>query len=412
MRILMARFGTICLLWLMGAGISFAQNPYYDHGTFPATGTLGTSAGMRAELDLIEAGFAKLPTLSGNANKIIVVNPGATALTATDAPIPSGTTFPASPSTNALFLSTDDSVDGACDSDAGSSVTLCRWDGSGWAAVSAGGSFWPSSSTLKEITWANALANAALFGNGTNKWALYNDPTDGLQFVCVIAGVANDCNYIRKLASGKTFSIKNSAGTEILTVTESTGAITNAKFDAEGTGNTLTLKRYKWYPAAGCNNTTASTIWDLPASNPAVAVCRTGTNTTKGVLEFADGSDLSAQLTEYLFEDWTGAIDATIIYEANSTSTNNVVWQLAIACAGDADSDDPAFTYDEFTADAGKATAHQYNATASNTITTTGTCTAGDIFHMSVRRNSAHASDNLAATARLVGVAIKLREAQ
>lgn len=414
MRILMARFGTLCLFWLMSAGLSFAQNPYYDHGTFPATGTLGTSAGMRAELDLIEAGFAKLPTLSGNANKIIVVNPGATALTATDAFIPSGAAFPASPSLYSLFISTDDSASGECDSAGGSARTICMWDGSAWVTIDTSGvTGWPSVNVAGGVTWANSFANAFKVGkDASNYWALYHDPTDGLQFVCVIAGVANDCNYIRKLAAGKTFSVKNSAGTDILTITESTGAITNATLNAESTGNTVTIKRYKWYPAAGCNGSTASTIWDLPTSNPAVAACRTGTNTTKGVLEFADGSDLSAQITEYLNEDWTGEIEAIIVHEANSTSTNNTVWQLAIACAGDGDSDDPAFTYDEFTADAGKATAHQYNSTASNTITKTGTCTAGDIFHMSVRRNSAHASDNLAATAKLVGVALKLREAQ
>ena len=271
---------------------------------------------------------------------------------------------------------------------------------------------WPTSSTNKEITWASSFATAVLVGNGTNKWALYHDVTSGLQFVCVIAGVENDCNYIRKLASGKYWEIQNSSGTSVFKVTESTGALTQVTLDTEGTGNSITLKRYKWLPAAGCNGTTAATIWDLPSSNPAVASCRTGTNTTKGVLEFADGSDLSAQLTEYLFEDWTGTIDATIIYEANSTSTNNTVWQLAIACAGDGSSDDPAFTYDEFTADAGKSTAHQYNATASNSITTTGSCAAGNVMHIGVRRNSAHASDNLAATAKLVGVALKLREAQ
>jgi hypothetical protein len=38
---------------------------------------------MRAELDLITAGFDKLPTLTANANKFIVVNSAATALTAT-----------------------------------------------------------------------------------------------------------------------------------------------------------------------------------------------------------------------------------------------------------------------------------------------------------------------------------------
>ena len=58
-------------------------NPYYDHGSFPATGSTGSSASMRAEFDAVEAGFDKLPTLSGYANKAVVVNGSGTALTTT-----------------------------------------------------------------------------------------------------------------------------------------------------------------------------------------------------------------------------------------------------------------------------------------------------------------------------------------
>jgi len=55
---------------------------YYNHSTYPPIGSLGSSAAMRAELDLIEAGFGKLPNLAGNANKTVQVNSAGTALTA------------------------------------------------------------------------------------------------------------------------------------------------------------------------------------------------------------------------------------------------------------------------------------------------------------------------------------------
>src|SRR5574343_395401 len=229
----------------------------------------------------------------------------------------------------------------------------------------------------------------------------------------VCGGVVNNCDRGFQLAAGKKLEFTNSSATPIYTLTNDTGALTNVTLDAEASGNAMTIKRYRWFAAAGCNNTTASTIWDLPASNPAVAACRTGTNTTKGVLDFADGAtSLTAQLTEYLHEDWTGVIDATILWQSASTSTNPVVWQLAIACAGAGESDDPAFTDDVFSADANLATAHQYNLTASNTITTTGTCAANKLMHLRIKRDPAHASDTLAATARLVGVSLKLRESQ
>ena len=55
-------------------------NPYYNHGSFPATGSAGASASMRAELDSIMAGFNKLPTLT--ANNVVFINASGTALEA------------------------------------------------------------------------------------------------------------------------------------------------------------------------------------------------------------------------------------------------------------------------------------------------------------------------------------------
>lgn len=57
-----------------------------------------------------------------------------------------------------------------------------------------GVSGWPSSSTVKEVTWADAFANALLIGNGTNAWALYNDATDGLVWDCVVNDVQGACD--------------------------------------------------------------------------------------------------------------------------------------------------------------------------------------------------------------------------
>ena len=55
---------------------------YYSHTTYPITLSPGSSANMRAQLDLIEAGFAKLPAVTGNAGKFTRVNDAGTAQTA------------------------------------------------------------------------------------------------------------------------------------------------------------------------------------------------------------------------------------------------------------------------------------------------------------------------------------------
>jgi len=71
---------SLMVMAALSLGVTAYGNEFYTHGSFPAPGSPATSAGMRAELDLISAGFDKLPSLSGNANKAVIVNGSATAL--------------------------------------------------------------------------------------------------------------------------------------------------------------------------------------------------------------------------------------------------------------------------------------------------------------------------------------------
>lgn len=58
------------------------MSDWYNHTTFPAFGTPGSSASMRAELDAIETAFNKLPTITGNGSKVLAVNSAGTAVEA------------------------------------------------------------------------------------------------------------------------------------------------------------------------------------------------------------------------------------------------------------------------------------------------------------------------------------------
>lgn len=78
---MMLRRLLILAVLVFGAGLAQA-NDFYNHGSYPTPGSPATSAGLRAELDLIASGFDKLPALGApNANKLIVVNPSGTRLT-------------------------------------------------------------------------------------------------------------------------------------------------------------------------------------------------------------------------------------------------------------------------------------------------------------------------------------------
>lgn len=59
-------------------------NEFFNHSGYPGTRAQGDSSSMRAQLAAIAAGFDKMPTLSGNALRLLRVNAGATALEATN----------------------------------------------------------------------------------------------------------------------------------------------------------------------------------------------------------------------------------------------------------------------------------------------------------------------------------------
>jgi hypothetical protein len=66
------------------------SNDYYNATGAPATGSPGASSVMRSEFASIVAAFDRLPTLTGNANKLVVVNGSATALVVSSKTLPTG----------------------------------------------------------------------------------------------------------------------------------------------------------------------------------------------------------------------------------------------------------------------------------------------------------------------------------
>lgn len=165
-----------------------------------------------------------------------------------------------------------------------------------------------------------------------------------------------------------------------------------------------------WYQAAICNNATpASHGWSFPTTNPGVPACQTGTNTQYGTMDFADAASLSAQVHLKLPSDFIGTVDAKFVWFTSAT-TGNVVWQLATICVADAETGDPAFNTASTVTDAAKGTTLQLNDATITTVTITG-CAAGELMFVKVLRDAAHASDTLAATARLVGLELTYRRA-
>ncbi len=185
---------------------------------------------------------------------------------------------------------------------------------------------------------------------------------------------------------------------------------TNMTYDAEGTGNVITLPFLINYKAAVCQNATATGGFSEPTSNAPAATCVTGTNTQFGTAAFDAATDESVQDRFTLPSDWTGNIDLALIWRAAAT-TGNAAWDLQTVCVDDAETGDPAFNVAQEVVDAAKGTANQFNDASISTVTVTG-CTAGDTFFFKFFRDANDATnDTMTGDAELISLTFTIRRA-
>ena len=192
------------------------------------------------------------------------------------------------------------------------------------------------------------------------------------------------------------------------------GTFTNKTYDVEATGNVLTIPVKIWLPAAECNNATAASLWDVPTSNGAAAACITGSNTQKGVLDFDATTDESVEISLLLPADFTGAIDARILWLAAATS-GSVGWCVQLISAADAETDDPAYPAQgagNCVSDVAKGTTNQLNIATITGVTATGVA-ASELLHVRISRdaNGGAVTDDMTGDARLIGVELTIRRA-
>lgn len=191
-----------------------------------------------------------------------------------------------------------------------------------------------------------------------------------------------------------------------------TKTFTNKTLDVEGTGNVITAPFKVWLPTAGCNNATAGAFWDLPTATPAVAACVTGTNIQKGVLQYADTTGgFSAQTTLILPADFSGAIDARIIWRTSAT-TGNAKFSLSTICTDVAATatDDPAFNTASTVTTAAPGTTLRIQSSSITGVTATG-CVAGNLLHLKLFRDGNDGSDTISASLDVLGVELTFRRA-
>lgn len=281
--------------------------------------------------------------------------------------------------------------------------------------------------TGAKVHWSQLLGVPAGFADGSDDGAggtpaaiTVADTTDTTSYVALFESATGDLGP--KTDAGLTYN----AGTGTLTATgftgpltgtasgnlttSSTGTLTNKTLDVEGTENVITIVDKVWFAAAGCNNTTATSFYDLPTANAAAAACITGTNTQKGVLDFDAATDESGQVSLALPSDWSGAIDVKYKWLAAATS-GNAVLAVQTSCVADAETDDPSWNTASTVTDAAKGTTLQTNDAAITGVTATG-CAPGELMHLRFFRDADNGSDTMTGDVRLLGAEVTLRRAQ
>jgi hypothetical protein len=219
-------------------------------------------------------------------------------------------------------------------------------------------------------------------------------------------------NMIMKLAAAKLFEVRNSADVPKLTVNETTGVITNATLDVEGTGNNLMTYDEVWSDAAGCNNATSGHVWDVPTTLAPTPFCDTGTNTQKAVLAFGDTTDVAIHGKFRLPTGSTGAIDWIFRWKA-AAITGAAGWCVQLVRVPVGATSDPAFPAQaagNCVSDTAAGTTLQENEATINGVTCTS-CAAGDLVYWRISRdaNGSAVTDSMTGDAYLLGWVRRVR---
>lgn len=277
------------------------------------------------------------------------------------------------------------------------------------AGPSSGGAVAPTFRVL-------ANADLPLTGVAANSYSKVTVNTAGVVTAATTANITTDTTGNLTAARGGT---DQSAATNHNTLVGSGAAWVSTNLPScnagplafnQGTNlfSCATFRAIQSIPPATCTAAPAAmSNWSLPATNAPAANCVVGTNTLRGVLDFAQAVDLTSQYHLKLPSDWSSTIDLNLYWFATPIA-GAVTWSVSTACNAAAATGDPAFNAANTVTTTVAGTTLQYNLSTITGLTTTG-CAAGTEFYLKVERNAGAGGDTMAGTARLADVELVLR---
>jgi len=243
-------------------------------------------------------------------------------------------------------------------------------------------------------------ATGSVVINGATSGSLTITGADAMAQAITITGAA-------QTSGATTLTVPDMAGTnDTFLFAAKAATLTNKTYDAEGTGNVLTIPFESHWSVAGCNNATAGPVFDLPTANAPFVDCDTGSNTQKAYLAFDATTDESFQDHWILPTGFTGSIDVHLRWKA-AAITGSVAWCAQLIRVPDAATSNPAFPAQatgNCVSDAAKETTLQENTATIAGVTCTS-CAAGDHVYVRISRDPDETStrtDDMAGDALLL----------
>lgn len=245
---------------------------------------------------------------------------------------------------------------------------------------------------------AVSQATAPRFGSSITGryWLSYDDPTNGLQWVCEVAGVPNDCHYVRTLAETKYWGIKDDDGNLVFQIFPS-AATMKARYPFSA--NYYPLKSV-WVGAGSLYGDGTQ----CPERPTAVTI-----NSGPKIPTFICAEHNSARLVGMvpMPDNW----DASTIlikpyYIQTAADTGSVALEVAAACRGMGETFNGTYGAELNVTDAAVTGSNAIDSTTSAAVTANGTCTAGDMLYFYIDVDGTANPTTAAATLHYLGAKI------
>lgn len=149
-----------------------------------------------------------------------------------------------------------------------------------------------------------------------------------------------------------------------------------------GSGGGSSVPPFVTYIGANCSFGAPATNWSLPVSSYPDLVCNANTNRTNGVIEF-DANEYAETSGSYLTSAWASTVDVVFGWRSVATS-GGATWGIALSCAGDGLTFDPAYSTNSTVTDTAAGTTTLGNDATITGITLPAACGAGKVLFAKV----------------------------